>query len=270
MKRIHLILTASLILALAGCMTGCKSKKAVTTPKKQTIGQLSVDSLTASQPAFVCASTRNAKVALEMKSRKINANADIDIDYNKRIRLGAKVMGIEMAIAEIDTTKIRLIDKLNKRYCDVSYQELQQMTGLPVGYHEIQAMLCDRIFAIGVTDGKLKSLNPQTGSDNGQRNINFTSNNVAHKFTFDATHHITATELKATAKKYTFNADYSQFHTSDNVLFPHTIILKGSTASHNATVTVKLPKIAFNSGVSTTAYNVSKLTKVPLEALLSF
>ncbi len=270
MKRIHLFLTTCLIFALIGCMTGCKSKRAVTSPKKQTIGQLSVDSLSASQPTFVSASTRNAKVVLEMKSRKVNANADIDIEFNNRIRLSAKVMGIEMAIAEIDSIKIRLIDKLNKRYCDVSYLELQQTTGLPVGYHDIQALLCDRIFAIGTTDDKLKTLNPQTNNDNGQRSINFTSNNVTHKFTFDATHHITATELKATVKKYSFNADYSQFHASDDILFPHTVILKGSTAAHNATVTVKLPKITFNSVVTASAYNVQKLTKVPLEALLSF
>ena len=272
MKRRSLILIGLSLIFAIGLTTGCKSKKALTgTQQKRTsVAQSSVDSLIAKQPAFATASAHNAKISLEMQSRKINANADIDIDYDKKIKVTVKVLGIDMVVAEIGQDNIRVIDKLNKRYTEPTYQELQKVTGLPISFKEIQALLCNHIFGIGVEDKKLKTLKPQNSSADGQPSISFSSNGVSHRFSFDTAYHITCTDLNVEGKPYKFKAVYSQFQNDDEVLFPHVIDLSGSTSKKSAKVTVRLPKTDFNAGAFTAPYNVQKLTKVPLEAFLSF
>lgn len=271
MKQRSLILIGlSLILAI-WLTTGCKSKKNLTNTqgRKATVGQMSIDSLIARQPVFTTASAHNAKVTLEMSSRKINANANIDIDYDKKIKVIVKVLGIDMVIAEIGPENIRVIDKLNKRYTEPTYQELQKVTGLPISFKDIQALLCNHIFGIGIEESKIKRQNPQIGTDN-QPYVSFNANGVSHRFSFDSTYHITCADLNVEGKPYKFKAGYSQFQINDEVLFPHVIDLSGSTSKRSAKVTVRLPKTDFNAGAFTSPYDVQKLTKVPLEAFLSF
>jgi len=273
MKKTYYILLA-LIIATLVVIPSCKSKKVVTEKPKITSnnGRKIIDCATGAQPTFKEASVSNAKLTLEAKSRKISATADIDINYDEAIKVGVKVMGIEMAIAEIRPQNIRLIDKLNRRYADATYDEIQKMTGIPLTFKDVQALLCNQVFCIGTPSDKLKSLRPQTSADEaGNTKVTFTDNNRSMALTIQRSDcRINNTEISLTDKNYTLNTAYNQLKDDDSVSFPHEIIIRASSNKHNASVTIKLPTIRFNKGAFTTPYNTNKLTKVPLSTFMQY
>ncbi len=273
MKKTYYILLVLLMSALVLTL-GCKTKHAVTEKPKTTTkaGNKIIDSALGAQPVFKDASASNVKLTLETKDRKISASSNIEINYDEAIKVSVKIMGIEMAIAEIRLESIRLIDKLNRRYADATYADIEKMIGIPITYKDIQALICNQVFCLGTPNDKLKSLRPQTTADDAGNTIaTIAGTDYDMQFTFQQSDsRITNTMIKLTGKQYTLSTSYDQFKTEDSVNFPHDIIFEVKSAKRSGKVTFKLPNASFNKGAFTSPYSTNKLTKVPLSTFMQY
>lgn len=59
------------------------------------------------------------------------------------------VLGIEMARIDITPEKILFLDRFNKQYTEIAFQEIQSTTGLDVNFYNLQAIFTNKIFIQG-------------------------------------------------------------------------------------------------------------------------
>lgn len=271
MRQIKLIFFAAMTICLTFTMAGCKSKKVVTngSTKQEAAAKKSVDQLIAAKPVFENARADNSKVSVKYSGHNLSANAEININYGQAIKVAVKVFGIEMAIAEITPAHVVLVDKMNKRYTESTFAELQAMTGMPITFNDVQALLTNSLFAIGTPTDKIKSLGLQSAIENGSQVISFTSSKISHRFTVNTqTSRITKTYLQTASGNSTVSVDYDNFKQFDNILFPTTITLLLSNKQTSATATVNLATLKFNQGAFTSPVDTRKLTKVDIKAII--
>lgn len=68
-----------------------------------------------------------------------------------QLSLTAPFIGIEVARAEISPDGILVMDRLNKRYVQVSFAELKGLAKADLDFHSLQALFLNEIFLPGKT-----------------------------------------------------------------------------------------------------------------------
>ena len=64
----------------------------------------------------------------------------------------APLLGIEVARAEISPNGILVIDRMNKRYVEVSFAEVKALAKADLGFHTLQALFLNELFLPGKDD----------------------------------------------------------------------------------------------------------------------
>ncbi len=119
MKREHqiLFLVASLLL-----LVGCKSSRVIPTYPKE---QLSIAS----------------RVSLSASDKGITIGGQLSLKEGEIIQISLRmpIVGIEVGRIELTPRTILLIDRLNKKYSQLSWDEAQQKVGNKTTYMEIES-----------------------------------------------------------------------------------------------------------------------------------
>jgi hypothetical protein len=116
----HILLITTLILAFTSCAT---SK--IATKQKNTLAQ-------------------RAQVELTLDQHQFQANCLIKIWKNELIVLSVVPLGIEMFRVEATPQQVMIIDKMNKKYAIISYQEISQMAPVKVSYKLLQTAVINK------------------------------------------------------------------------------------------------------------------------------
>lgn len=266
----HLFFAVSAIavmLAVAGC--GAKKNAVTDNSRHETAAQRSIDQLISAQPVFDNARSDNSKVSVEFNKHKVSANAEINIDRNKVIKVNVKVFGIVMAMAEITPEHIVLVDKMNKRYTEMTFAQIQQLYGIAVSYNDVEALLTNRLFAIGTPDNKIKKLNPRITMQGDNQQVSFLSSDINHHFTFSTDNNrIIKTELITASGNSNIIVNYKDFRTFDKVLFPATMVISIKNKKNSGKASFTLTPLHFNEGAFTSPIDTRKLTKVDLKTII--
>lgn len=95
----------------------------------------------------------SAKVALTLdlggkKTAKVNATLRMMRDKSVRLTV-APVLGIEVARLEITPQGVMALDRMNKRYVQLSFEELSGLTHTDLDFHILQSLFFNEIFLPG-------------------------------------------------------------------------------------------------------------------------
>lgn len=96
------------------------------------------------------AMTAKMSLALVAGNEKTKVNGTMRIKKGEVIQLSiAPLLGIEVARAEISPDGVLVIDRMNKRYVQVSFMELQRLANVRLDFHILQALFLNEIFLPG-------------------------------------------------------------------------------------------------------------------------
>ncbi|MBR5827842.1 MAG: DUF4292 domain-containing protein [Paludibacteraceae bacterium] len=111
----HILIICILILGLASCATSSSTPRA-----KQSV-------------------TQRAQVTLSLDQHSFSMNCLLRVWKNELVVLSVlPVMGIEMLRLEATPDSILIIDKMNKKYAIVGYNELNDLTEKNISYKTLQ------------------------------------------------------------------------------------------------------------------------------------
>lgn len=96
------------------------------------------------------AMTAKMSLTLDAGGEKTKVNGTMRIKKGEVIQLSiAPLLGIEVARAEISQDGVLVIDRMNKRYVQVSFMELQRLANVKLDFHTLQALFLNEIFLPG-------------------------------------------------------------------------------------------------------------------------
>lgn len=103
-----------------------------------------------------------AKVALSLNwdgKSETKVNGTLRIKRDEVIQLSiAPFLGIEVARAEISPDGVLVIDRMNKRYVQVSFAELQSLVKMEWDFHLLQSLFLNELFLPGKGELNIRNL----------------------------------------------------------------------------------------------------------------
>ena len=98
--------------------------------------------------------TAKMALAIDMKNKGVTkVNGTLRIKKGEVIQLSiAPLLGIEVARAEISPDGVLVIDRMNKRYVEVSFAEVKALANADLDFHTLQALFLNELFLPGKDD----------------------------------------------------------------------------------------------------------------------
>lgn len=267
MKTNKYICYASLLLLLL--LQACATKRQVTPATPAEKQQTTLRNIWQAQPDFSSAEVTKMRFSLRYADRQMAANGSLRFIKDSVLSLSLQpVMGIELFRVEITPSSLTVVDKMNRRYTQLSFAELETYMGFPLSFDDLQAVAMQRIFALGKTDEWI-SCNYTIDKTDNLYTLSFSDNTIRYTFLLDAVNYILS-ESKFAVEKMNASAEvrYLDEQLTDDVLFPQTIEVALFSTRRQATLTMTMLRRRFNAEVTIAPINLKNYAKVDLSVLL--
>lgn len=150
MKHTYYIYMVALLLAVA--FSSCSSTKNL--KKEASIGNLSateyMEELIRRSPVWDAVTAKmSLSVTVDGKS-PVRLGGTLRMKRDEVIQLSVTyLLGIEVGRAEISPDGMQVIDRVNKRYVQVSFDELKNLANADLDFHTLQALFLNEVFLPG-------------------------------------------------------------------------------------------------------------------------
>jgi len=200
-----------------------------------------------------------------MKNQKISSGGACKIYRDSVIQLSIQYfMGIEIAKLELMPEAVYLFDKMNTRYYYLAYEQLSDLTGVPLTYSDFQALVSNQFFTLG--SAKDENFNKVTSGKDGKNEVlTYVTDNAVQKTFFDGAN-ITKVEVIGTKNKFNFTADYGDFKQSGDVTAPKIINLTFKSGANNIKFNLNIEKVEFNKELKIILTNPLRYSKGDLKS----
>lgn len=220
-------------------------------------------------------SALTAKMALTLN---LDGKNDTRVNGTLRIKKGeviqlsiAPFLGIEVARAEISPSGILVIDRMNKRYVQVSFADLGTLLKVDWSYHTLQALFLNELFIPGklqltskdVSAFKVEQLPAGIWLDVKK------AKRFRYRFLTEAPDGLLLTSrIELGGTPYGLNWDYADFQPLGEKRFPSVMNLLLNGGKKPVKVAFKLSRLSTNSDWEPHTQVSDKYEKVELEDLI--
>ena len=230
--------TAVAILALTLLLVGCRTTQEVVQPKEEK--SVDLTALIAGYQAITPDTTSlqylsgNAALSLRVNGSDISLKGKLRIKRGEGVQITITPLGlIEAASIEFLPQKVRLINKLTKKYTEGPYSEASAIGLAGINYNVLEAIFLDYAF---LPDGRLayKGLKEFAVEDKGAQYLVTTKGNTAIRYSFlidkNSGNLVSMNGNSSTGES--IKCDYADFASLGNVSYPNDICInfKGDAA----------------------------------------
>ena len=216
--------------------------------------------------------TAKMSLALDVSGKTTKVSGTMRIKKGEVVQLSiAPLLGIEVARAEISPGGVLVIDRINKRYVRVSFDELQELTNAQLDFYSLQALFLNEIFLPGKKE--------LTSRDISAFDIELVGRNVrldvrkSKRFSYSFLTQGSDALLKESfvglkGMSYGLQWKYENFRSFEKGLFPNTMQLSFLGVKKPMNATFSLSRLSANSNWETYTKVSDKYEQVKLEDLI--
>ncbi len=267
-KGVALCAVCCILCSLTSCHT---SKTATKTGSRVRAEQQLAQRVIAAQPTFQTAEASKVRVAINYAGQKMNVSGSIAVITDSILVLSVQpLLGIEMFRVEMTPQDIVVVDKMNRRYVQLTYAELGTMTGLPLTFTDLQAVFLNRMFVVGKTQSEIEQL-PYihiTG-EAGHRTLIVDNKDLTYQFEIViANDALTRTHVQLGAA--TAQVEYLNHQLHEGVHFPTTLLFRVDDGHNHITeCELTLLNVHFNQEVRIRRADLSRYAPTTINKLFS-
>ena len=271
MKRIYFYLfTALLVVFVSSCSSTKNMKKGVS------IGNLSeteyMEELINRSPAWNALTAKTA-VAIDLGKGPIKANGTLRMKRDEVIQISVSVpfLGIEVGRAEISPDGVLVMDRMNKRYVQLSFDEVKMLANADLDFHTLQALFLNELFLPGK-----KTLTPRDVSafivrPEGTNAVVEVKNakRFAYRFRTDTNDGLLKeSHVGLPGTGYGVNWKYDNFRPLEKKKFPGYMLISFEGGKKPVTAAFELSRLSTSGDWDTHTEVPKKYEKVELQELL--
>lgn len=270
-KRIYLYACLVLLIALVASCSSTKSLK-----KSDFIGDLS--EMEYLEKVVSNTTDWNALTAKMTVDLNLNGKSTGKVGGTLRIKRGeviqislAPFLGIEVGRAEISPDGMLVIDRVNKRYVQVSFDELRKLTNVNLDFHVLEALFLNEMFLPGkpYLTSRDKSLFDWDIEQAGVILSAKKSKMFSYRFFTDAPEgRLVQSRIALTGSAYTLNWNYDKFEPLKQSAFPTYMHVSFEGAKKPSDVTFQLSRLTLQANWEAHTDVSKKYQKVELDELI--
>lgn len=271
MKHIYFYLFSALLIIFVSSCSSTKNMK-----KGTSIGNLSeaeyMEELIARSPAWN-AVTAKVTLAVDLNGKgSTKVNGTLRLKRGEVIQLSiAPFLGIEIARAEISPDGILVMDRMNKRYVQVSFDELKKLTNADLDFHTLQALFLNELFLPGkkvLTSRDASAFIVRPENENAMIEVKNTKR-FAYRFRTDTNDGLLKeSNIGLSGTQYGVNWQYDKFRPLEQKKFPGYMLITFKGGKKPITAAFELSRLSINSDWTVHTEVPRKYEKVELQDLL--
>lgn len=270
-----IILLAAAALVLAGCNSQKKmakntpaeeAPKAEVVVKKKSVQQRAIEA----QPDFTSVYADKVKFAVTYQQKNVSANGSITLIKDSICIISVQpILGIELVRLEVTPKDVTLVDKLNKRYVQMTYPEIQQQLGLPITFEDAQNILMARMVVLGKPQAYLYSDAAKASSNGSQTEVKLTEGKVSYAYTIDEKE-LSLIKTVVSRSNYKGEAviNYKSYKLYGDILFPSSVAVSYEGGSISASGTLSFSNLLFNIQVGALRSSLRNYRKTDISTIL--
>ena len=249
MKRVCFYLfSALLIIFISSCSSTRSMKKGVS------IGNLSeseyMEELISRSPGWD-AITAKMSLAVDLNGKgPTKVNGTLRMKRDEVIQLSiAPFLGIEVARAEISPDGVLVMDRMNKRYVQVPFDELKNLAKADLDFHTLQALFMNEIFLPGkkvLTVRDISSFAVRPENENALIEVK-NGKHFAYRFRTNTNDGLLKeSHIGLSGTRYGINWRYDKFRPLEQRQFPGTMTVSFEGAAKPVTAVFELSRLSTN------------------------
>ena len=264
-----------LILLLTISFVGCRPKYSAakinntTTPKTQTLTVKDIVSqYRGANTEIQFLNLSDAAIEYTNDTKSYYVSAKMQIIKGKEISISIfPMLGIELFRLKFTPERFYIFDKLNRQYCDNSYQYLSKMLKAEVSYGMIESLLTNNIFSIAPNSNIDDSYVSTQMADKFILASKPDSNMYKHIMEISPSYTLTAMSVVQNMSQL-IRVDYADFKIIDKTTFPTVIEAKTSLPTDNFRLKINIKKIEINKPFEIGTVNIGRYTKVQCSQII--
>lgn len=271
MKQYKNIATVLFVMFSLLLVSGCKSKKTLTTGgelAKKTHKEVVADAL----KSEIYFRTITSKGSIELKSgsssKKVSATFKIIKDSVLQVSL--RGFGIEIMRMDLTPERIAIIDRWKKQYFSESFKDSEFLKQLDFNFYNLQALFTNKLFVPGKQEVEY--------NDYGKFVVNMANElymlqtkgkgNLLYNFAVDASDHIVSTLIYNEKQNLSLQWSYTDFIKDNELTYPTTMQAKIDAMKKRADIVISYNKLEIDKDFSVDTSIPSKYAKVSFKDLL--
>ena len=274
MKYNHLI-AALAVLSLV--LMGCNNQKRLTKtegnePKKEVVKQKTIQQRAIeAQPDFQSVNALKARFQLTYQRKSVAANGTIAMIKDSICIISLQpVLGIELFRLELTPAEVLIVDKMNRRYVQMSYAEISEAVKMPIAFADAQNVLMARMVVLGQPQSVLYSEAAAAAAENNTTTVSLTEGKINYQYNIDNS------SLALLQAVYTANGrggkatvTYSGHNLYGTVLFPTAVNVTYLDSKYDVSCAISLPNLVFNGEVNVARINIRSYKKTTITTILN-
>lgn len=219
--------------------------------------------------------TVSGKVALTLN---MEGQKDAKVSATLRLKRGesiqllvAPLLGIEVARLEITPGGLLAVDRLNKRYVNVSFEELSRLANTDLSFNILQSLFLNELFLPGkvqldVSDAKSFRISLENGYALLEAKP---SKGLSYRFRTSADRGLLEeSRIGVSNTPYALNWKYDDFTTLDNRLFPSHMLLAVEGTGKTLSLDMKFSRLSVGGDWEGKTELSSRYQQIELQELL--
>lgn len=271
MKRIYFYLfSVLLVIMVSSCSSTRNMKKGVS------IGNLSeteyMEELINRSPSWD-ALTAKMSLAVDLNGKgptRVNGSLRMKRDEVIQISI-TPFLGIEVARAEISPQGVLVMDRMNKRYVQVSFSELKNLAKADLDFHTLQALFLNELFLPGkknLTARDVSAFVVRPESENAVIEVKNPKRFVYRFRTNTNDGLLKESHIGLSGTRYGLDWRYDKFRPLEKKQFPGYMLVSFEGGKKPVTAAFELSRLSTNSDWQTHTEVPGKYKKVELQDLL--
>ncbi|MDR1592520.1 MAG: DUF4292 domain-containing protein [Prevotellaceae bacterium] len=271
-RRNYLLWTVAMVCLLGMC--GCKSRQQQKALPSAGVELQSAETLVknilVAQPDYNTINISQMEALVTWNERTFSLRCNVKAVRNENITISIlPMLGIEMYRIILTPKTFTILDKLNRQYCENSYDFLTKELNISLDFESVQALLTAQLFSFdGQSPAVLKkTFVAETHPDKYSLTALKQVGNKRHRFDILPSWQIAGTALSQNGLDI-FTFSYGNYTLHSGVSFPTTLSAKVITPQRTVSVDFKVNKIDFNKPANLSETDLSRYSSVTCNKLL--
>lgn len=146
-NKLHTLVTLVLVLVLG--LSSCKTKQ-VSTLDTVNVETYTVSQVLKEQPTFDCVNMSKVELVVTYGTQQLSFRGFIKGYSDSLLVISVQpLLGIEMLRVEFTPEKFIIVDKMNRRYTENTYDFLRYKLSVPLDFKLIQSLFYNQLFVVG-------------------------------------------------------------------------------------------------------------------------
>ncbi|GAB6008158.1 lipoprotein insertase outer membrane protein LolB1 [Dysgonomonas reticulitermitis] len=273
MKQYKNIATVLIVMFSLLLVSGCKSKKTLTTGGEltnKTHKEVVADAL----KSEINFRTITSKGSIELKSgsssNKVPAVFKIIKDSVLQVSLRIPIIGGEALRMDMTPENIVIIDRIKKQYFSENFKDSEFLKQLDFNFYNLQALFTNKLFVPGKQEVEYNDYNNFVVNVANELYMLQTKGkgSLSYNFAVDATDHIVSTLIYNEKQNLSLQWSYTDFIKDNELTYPTSMQAKIEVVKKRADINISYNKLEIDKDFSVDTSIPSKYAKVSFKDLL--